>query len=89
MPVLTPLQVKLVSVLLQPAGSAARLVVSTRAVAGRPSLVVNVTATAWLPEPTTALIWPDGDAVPTMLSFVVAAYTMFRSPFLAVPAPSV
>ena len=59
--------------LLQPAGRVARLLVSCKAVAGRPSSVVNVTDTVWLPMPTTALIWPDGAGVATTLSFVVAA----------------
>jgi hypothetical protein len=65
--------------LLQPAGSAVKLLVNCSAVAGRASSVVNVTVTAWVPLPvcvpslTTALIWPVGDAVPTTLSLVVPA----------------
>ena len=75
--------------LLQPAGSAVRLLVSCNAVAGRPSSVVNVTATDWVPMPTTALIWPDGDAVATALSLVVAAYVRFAVPVCGVPLSSV
>jgi hypothetical protein len=73
LPLLRPLHEKEVAVLLQPGGSEAKLVVSCNAVAGRPSSVVNVTMTGWVPEGATALIWPVGDAVATTLSSVVAA----------------
>ena len=87
-PLLKPLHAKELSTLLQPDGIAARLLVTCNAVAGRPSSVVNVTETACAPAPTTALIWPIGDAVATTLSSVVAAYATFNDPAMGAPPPS-
>ena len=73
MPLLKPLQAKELSALLQPAGSAVRLLVSCKAVAGPAIIGRERDGNGWVPMPTTALIWPDGDGVATALSLVVAA----------------
>src|ERR1700691_1198493 len=88
-PVLKPPHENVGVLLVQPAGSALRLLVSCRSVAGRPSSVVKVTETAWVPVGATALICPVGDGVATALSLVVAAYSTFNEPVSAAPAASV
>ena len=83
LPLLKVVHANGLAVLLQPAGSAARLLVSCRcggeaAVIGR-----EHDGDGWLPMPTTALIWPDGDGVAATLSFVVAAYGQLSVPVCA------
>ncbi len=69
----TPMHMNEPTLLVQPSGNVVRSVVTASAVAGRPSSVVNVTAAVGLAWPTIALIWPEGAAIPTTLSLVVAA----------------
>ncbi len=76
----------MLSVLAQPAGNAARSLVSCSAVAVRVSSVVNVTKRFWPACPTIAAIWPAGAAVATTLSLLVAAYGIFTDPVVNVPA---
>jgi hypothetical protein len=69
LPVLTEAQVKLVGPV-QPAGKALKPEVIDKFVAVLPSLVVNVTLTAWL-CPTGTLMTPVGEGVATIVLFVV------------------
>ncbi len=73
LPVLTLAQEKLVTALLQPLGKDVRSEVTSTFDAGLPSSVVKDSVTVCDPAPTTALICPLGEAVPTTVSCVVAA----------------
>ena len=66
LPVLAEAQVNVAGPL-QPAGRGLRPPVMDKFVPGLPSLLLNVTVNVWLPDPTTALIVPLGEGVPTMV----------------------
>src|SRR3984957_14093237 len=84
-PLVTTLQLNAPALALHPAGKVVRLLVSCNAVARRASSVVKVMLMDWPGEPNMAVIWPEGAAVPTTLSLVVAAYGIFTTPKLGVP----
>lgn len=86
MPALTVLQKKLVSLLLQPLGRDARLLVRLSEEPGLPSLVANVTVTGSLPPVVTLRVM--GDAVAATASLAVAAYAMLTVPVWGAPESS-